>query len=261
MKAKDKCALCGKETDLTYEHIPPKGAFNDVPIKAVTLSEISKDFNRLPWDINGLTYISEQKGSGLYSLCKDCNNNTGSWYGNDYIDFVKKIDYVLNNYDLNEDKTIVIKNVYPLRIIKQIVSMFCSINNDVSNSLMDPLREFVLNKELMHLDLNKYKIHLYLTSNSYAKQVPYSALSITQNHKSFVIEMSELDTYPLIIMIYFNPIKEFDYAGFDITNFSDFRYDDKLTINIPGILKESNNIFPYDYRSKKEIIATWESNK
>lgn len=41
----------------------------------------------LPWDISGLRYKQNQRGAGKYSLCKKCNNDTGTWYGEEYIKF------------------------------------------------------------------------------------------------------------------------------------------------------------------------------
>ena len=35
-----KCALCGKECELTFEHIPPRRAFNSTPARPVSGEEI-----------------------------------------------------------------------------------------------------------------------------------------------------------------------------------------------------------------------------
>ncbi|MBP3477329.1 MAG: hypothetical protein J6K48_13600 [Lachnospiraceae bacterium] len=35
-----KCALCIKEYELTFEHIPPRTAFNSTPVKPVTGNKI-----------------------------------------------------------------------------------------------------------------------------------------------------------------------------------------------------------------------------
>ena len=38
-----KCALCGRECELTFEHIPPRGAFNSTPARPVLGTEIFKE--------------------------------------------------------------------------------------------------------------------------------------------------------------------------------------------------------------------------
>ena len=68
-----KCALCGQECELTFEHIPPRAAFNSTPTKPVSGEELLDD-DRMPWDTTGLKYTNQQKGMGRYSLCPKCNN-------------------------------------------------------------------------------------------------------------------------------------------------------------------------------------------
>ncbi len=41
-----KNALCRKECDLTFEHIPPRTAFNSTPVKSVTGDKIIEDSER-----------------------------------------------------------------------------------------------------------------------------------------------------------------------------------------------------------------------
>ena len=61
------CALCGKEKELTFEHLPPNKAFNFTPAKPVNGEDFihaSDDKNRVPWDLSGLKYQNQQKGMG-----------------------------------------------------------------------------------------------------------------------------------------------------------------------------------------------------
>lgn len=62
-----KCALCGKECELTFEHVPPRAAFNSTPARPVSGNEIFKeevinDKERMPWDTEGLKYQNQQQG-------------------------------------------------------------------------------------------------------------------------------------------------------------------------------------------------------
>ena len=84
------CALCGAETQLTFEHIPPRCAFNNHPAKSYSGDELIKTIageKRKPWDLSGLKYSNDQKGFGMYSLCSKCNSYTGKYYGNEYKKF------------------------------------------------------------------------------------------------------------------------------------------------------------------------------
>ena len=248
-----RCALCGKEGKLSFEHIPPQSAFNSSPAKAVPGSQLLEDTERLPWDIDRLRYTNLQQGMGLFSICADCNNKTGAWYGNQYKDLAYGAHYAVSQAADPETQGLGIKEVYPLRLIKQIISMFCSINN-FDDPRMDPLRDFVLNRAAVGLDKTKYKLCMYFTESEYMK---YSSLSVVMNLKGPEIEamaLSEITAYPLGFVLYFDPTENWEYVGIDITDFANLGYDDVRTIELPFCIKEVNNMFPTDYRTKEEIL-------
>ena len=112
------CCICGKETELTFEHIPPKASLNQSNLKS---------YNLWGYIINNDTrYKQFQKGAGLYSLCGSCNNLTGEWYGAAYAEFVTQgMEYYRKN---SQGLISVPYTFYPLRVFKQIVSCFASIN-------------------------------------------------------------------------------------------------------------------------------------
>lgn len=66
---------------------------------------------------------------GLYSLCQECNNNTGTNYADEYIKFANTIGYAINKEKIDKSVevfTIYLKDFYALRIITQIYEMFAS---------------------------------------------------------------------------------------------------------------------------------------
>ena len=161
-----KCALCRKECELTFEHIPPRAAFNSTPVRPVTGDKIIKDQDRMPWDASGLPYTNQQRGMGKFTLCKECNNNTGAWFGNDYNQISHVLHQTLSEHIPSSVNGIGIKEVFPLRFLKQVISMFCSINN-FEDPRIEILRKFVLNKTKTGLDKTKYKICMYFTRSHY----------------------------------------------------------------------------------------------
>jgi Aminotransferase class-III len=71
-----ECRICGTHTRLTYEHVPPRCAFNDEPIKSYKLSEWWKLQAGKP-----ARHANEQRGAGDHLLCDRCNNHVcGTWY-------------------------------------------------------------------------------------------------------------------------------------------------------------------------------------
>jgi hypothetical protein len=278
------CALCGKECDLTFEHIPPRSAFNSQPAKMYSGEKILFDQDRLPWDVQGLKYVPRQKGSGRYSLCEECNNNTGAWYGNTYRDFAYVIAEALAQRTKEDIKGITVEGIYGARLIKQIISMFCSVNNleflagylnphqsddaqphsplfqtlenvkmALCNAvfLIEELRAFVLNKDAKGLDKSKFKICMYATDS---KMLKTNGLSSVMNfsENSFII-LSEITVPPLGFILYINPPSDLKHTGIDITTLADLAYDEKADIQFPFEVLEMNTILPNDYRSREQI--------
>lgn len=261
MKSKQGvCALCRKNCDLTFEHIPPKAAFNATPSRPVTGDILINDNERMPWDLTGLPYENQQSGMGRFSLCRECNNNTGTWYGNDYVKFTHIVHAFLADNNSYLAQGVCVKQIYPLRIIKQVLSMLCSINN-CDDQRLTPLRSFVLNKEETGIDRRKYRICIYFTRSNLIKYAPIS-VCIHQTESGFKsIIVSEITAYPVGVILYLNPTDNEDFEGIDITSFSQYKYNDECTVEFPVCVKEVNNIFPIDFRSKKQIISCIEENR
>jgi len=258
-KVSGKCALCGKEGPLSFEHIPPEKAFNSFRARPVTGNLIMEDPDRMPWDTEGLPYESQQRGMGKYSLCTDCNNNTGSWYADEYITFARTFAAMFTDENLESAEVVGVKDVYPLRIMKQIVSMFCSINN-FEDERIKPLREFVLNKTAVGLDKDKYKICMYMTNSPYQKYAPLSVLIRQSGNQLETMAISEITFAPLGFVLYFNPTASWKYDGIDITDMADCGYDECCTIKMRKCIMEMNDLFPPFYRTKAEILKCVEQN-
>lgn len=259
-KQQGKCALCRKEGELTFEHIPPRAAFNSTPAKPVSGDKIIGDDDRMPWDITGLPYQNQQKGMGKYSLCKKCNNDTGTWYGYEYSRFAHITHSFLLGDSVYQAQGVEIKQVRPLQLIKQVLSMFCSINN-FEDKRIDYLRAFVLDKEATSLDKSKYKLCMYFTRSKLLKYAPLSVIIGSTLKKYEAMAVSEITAYPLGFILYFDPTSTWTYKGIDITGFADCMYDDICTVTLPLCIYEVNDIFPTYYRTKEEVLACVEENR
>ena len=265
----DICALCGRETEMTFEHIPPKSCFNSTPFKPVsgeTMIKAMSDNKRNPWETNGLPYENQQRGFGKWSLCSDCYSKTGSWYGEDYAKFSRSLHSLLEKNDVETNGYIdfEIFDVYPLRIVKQMLSMICSINQQFfDDERIKTIADFVLDNEAKVLNNQNYRIFFYLISNkTFTKVCPMSWLiKGTNNTEEFTIDIaSEIYAYPIGIVVYFNPREGFNHCGVDITELCEAGYDQKANMRINVPILESNILFPCDYRSREEITSCMNSN-
>lgn len=253
-----KCALCRQKCELSFEHIPPRSAYNSKPVKTVTGDKIINDPNRMPWDTDGLDYFDQQRGMGVYSLCDACNSITAC-YGTTYKRVAKAGALLLSNPIPESDNAVIIKDIFPLRFIKQVLSMFCSINNYEDDRLPE-LRQFVLDQRKTGIDKLKYKLCMYFTKSKYRKYAPLSVVIREVNNNPAAVVVSEITAYPLGFTLFFNPVDSLEYDGVDITGFTDFDYDEKASIEMPICILEMNDLFPTYYRTQEEIIHTVKEN-
>jgi hypothetical protein len=238
LKINGVCRICGTEGELSKEHFPPQKANNKDTFFASSMEEV----------IDGVQSkgIQMQGGISGYTLCERCNKNTGRWYGTAFIDFSKSIGELLNNSDGMTEIELIL-DIYPLRIIKQIVSMFLSVQNDDFSDEHIELRNFVLNTQINTLDA-KYRFFVYCCNESpthqYRRNPFVSHTSIenlisrlgniqkTQTNRielptTNTIQISEISHPPLGIVMTIDSIPK-DKRLLEITDFATYDFDDEI---------------------------------
>ena len=158
-----KCHLCGVHTTLTYEHVPPRSAFNDQPVRTRLGRHVVEATS---WEeVKNARSKKEPKGAGAYTLCGPCNNNTGDWYSRSYADWAYQA------LDLAEKAAVAPSlhftfHIFPLRVIKQIACMFFSANDpeQFQPEHEDTVR-FILNRERRYID-PRFRILAYFNCRS-----------------------------------------------------------------------------------------------
>ena len=116
------CHLCGIQTKLSFEHVPPQSAFNDQGILRSTFEQMLE--NEHPDDFKGR---QQQRGAGGYTLCEKCNNDTGLWYVPAFTSWAQQaMRFVIGT---RGRPTLEYPfNLFPLRVLKQVICMFFSVN-------------------------------------------------------------------------------------------------------------------------------------
>jgi hypothetical protein len=165
------CHICGAYGDLSFEHVPPKSAFNDRRIVTVGYETM---INLGPYERPSGRI--QQRGAGAYTLCASCNNNTGRWYAKDFASWCVQAADVLIKTDFNP-KIFTPHYIYPLRVLKQIVTMFFSVNDkDAFRKANTELVEFVLNPKRPYLS-PKYRFFLYFNRGDATDRFRYLGIS------------------------------------------------------------------------------------
>lgn len=173
-----RCRVCGMEVELTFEHLPPKSAFNARRAEMFGMEQwLNRSLDTGRPEGRGKI---QQRGSGATTLCATCNNNTGAWYVPDFakwcwtgagINARGPSDDELNADPRETWTGVKLFDVRPARFLKQIVTMFLSIapTGFAFNDNLD-LVEFVQDPERVGLP-DRYQFYLSLYRGPYARFV------------------------------------------------------------------------------------------
>lgn len=244
-----KCAICRKERELSYEHIPPKGTGNKYPVKQYSIFESLTDIKVKPWEFEKMRWNQiKQQGQGYTSICKECNNKFGSWYVKKYIDFINQLMNPANYHRIEDDIVeVTFNNIYPLEILKQILSMFMTINSD-NNLFKSDSSQYLLNKESNKLPV-KLKIYAYINNGSLVRYVPLQIAGTNQG----LIQTSELGLDPIGFIIYHDIPSSLIIDCSEITFFNNFKFNEAVSFSLRLKIKEVNSIISNDFRKKSEF--------
>jgi hypothetical protein len=252
-KIHEICRLCGETKEMTFEHIPPKTSFNRNT--GYTISPVGEAIEGLENE-GSFKATRKQGGIGNWSLCKECNTFLGLNYVDAYTDWVKCGLYVLrskaNIYN------IIMPNIEPLKIIKQIFSMFISMEDELCYERHKELCEFVRNPGLNDLP-EKYQIHLYLNKEGTVVYKPPMVTANLLTHISILCSEFTFIPYGYVMTIdHNNPIPRL----VNITSFKNFKLNEKPEVTINGVHLLPNYLpFVLDYRTRKEISDTIQQSK
>lgn len=163
------CRLCHRERKLTFEHIPPRSAFNkQTRYQSVSFVDAMQMKDPLNGSLKGRTL---QGGVGFQSYCSECNNFLGLKYVNPYKAWAQLGAYLLSDPEATACH-IKIDKMLPNEILKQIISMFIAINDPWYGEKFPELLDFVKSPESTTLD-SKFRIFTYLKRPGQIRYLPY----------------------------------------------------------------------------------------
>ncbi len=267
------CRICGTHGKLSFEHVPPESAFNNHRVVGKHIFEL---INKDPDDyFDGKGHIS-QRGAGAYTLCEKCNPDTGAWYGDAFANFARQSLDILKHVN-GQPSFYYPFHIYPLRVIKQIITMFFSVNNHQFRRSHPDLVKFALNKNERYLSPD-IRILVYFTLGPHARfaggtsistieidpnevsvDTMDNALSQYQRDYSKSLYSSEIAFPPLGYVLSFG-LEPLDSKLTDISFFAKYPYDDWTSIQLKLPVYPVHTWYPGDYRSKKEIQRDFEES-
>lgn len=235
------CRICKKEKLLSFEHIPPRVAFNkNTRYYSIPMEEYSKIENPLEINIKGKV---QQGGHGYYSLCRECNSFLNKNYVRSYANWVNAGMNLLLEYNFDHIHFYA-KEQNPKRVLKQIIAMFICMDDTWFTDQYPELLEFVKTPKNDNLPEN-FRLYCYLNNEG---QMRMSKYNITNTHGI----VCETTFRPFGYVLNIGNNKTIDNLT-DISYFKDFS-DERNHIVELGLYKHPTYLpIPLDYRSKNEI--------
>ena len=240
------CRLCTQFAQLTYEHVPPRASFNrNTRFQSIPFIDYLEEPN--PFEYKPKAKI-EQGGVRYYSLCRTCNNFLGRKYVKDYqlysnafIELAQKTQFNIFEIQMHDFNA--------LNVLKQIVSMFFSINNESFSKNNRQLAEFVLNPQSDKLP-EQYRLFNYLNTDGQLRNIPMMALGSFISKE--IIVASELAFPPL------GHLLTIDFKGDlpnhqEITSFRNCKFDQLISFDFKIFRLPTYLPLLMDYREKEVI--------
>jgi hypothetical protein len=244
------CLLCGTIGKLSYKHVPPESAFNDRRVLRTTFEQMLA--NEHPDDFKG---IVQQRGAGGYTLCERCNSSTGAWYVPAFTRWAEQAMSIVIGTRAQPSLEYPF-NLYPLRVLKQVICMFFSVNGEYFHKAHPDLVRFVLNKESRDLH-ERFRVYAFYTLSNRFRSAPVTAMMNGSNIHAF----SEITFSPFGFVLTINstpPASGFcEISGFAQFEYLDFRFGITMRLPLMPIYTE----FPVDYRTREQTLADFERNK
>jgi hypothetical protein len=246
--AHGKCHICGRIGPLSYEHVPPRAAYNDKPILLSSFEDIRKRENA-SGDLDSIKGRIKQRGMGDYTLCGKCNSDTGAWYGHSYVAWAQQ-GMELAKYTAQAPSLGYTFRIHPLQVLKQIVCIFLSANGGEFADKHADLVKFVLDKRAQFINPTT-RIYAYYSLSGRVRKTGVAAAGSFDGGPFRVI--SEFAFVPFGYLMTFNSEPP-DNRLCDITGFNRFSYDDWQEIYIRLAILPIYTYFPGDYRDKATVL-------
>jgi hypothetical protein len=237
------CHLCGINGPLTFEHIPPRSAFNDQSLRVLRGQAV------LNVDLDTVLGELVQRGSGDYTLCTRCNNNTGSWYGSAFVAWAYQAMYILHA-TRGQASLNYVYHIFPLRVLKQVICMFFSTNGSAFRETYPDLEKFVLDRNASGMR-PAIQIYAYLNATGRTRLTGIAATGRIDTGTVRVI--SEIAATPLGFLMALGDSPAPDNRLIDITFMAKYHYDDRKHVALKLSVLPIYTYFPGDYRDRDTV--------
>jgi hypothetical protein len=239
-----RCQLCGQLGQLSFEHVPPRAAFND---RKVTVWSGDQLVNLGPGELPPGQGHHQQRGAGNFTLCVRCNNDTGAWYVPQFVRWCYQGMDVLQRTS-GRPSLIYLYRIQPLAVLKQVVTMFASLDPGLMANQSD-LRRFVLNRRARPLP-PRVRCYAYFSFEGVSRSVGVAAH--VQLDRGNTTLLSEMNFPPFGYVLTIDSLPP-DPRLADISHFDQYLPDELAIKELRMTALPTHLPYPGDYRTRSEI--------
>lgn len=237
------CNICAMRPSGSREHLPGVAAANDGPVTIVYFKSNSARRN------TERVERREKDGFVVHTICNHCNSRTGGNFGTAYKEFVTQFSNS-GMLDTGQARTwISLRTVQPLRILKQMTSMFIAVQGQFPRENWMPSCDFVLNKDAK---LVQPSLRYYLYRNVSAVGRVTALTSIMSIYRRwppiFFCEIS----WPPVGLVFAKEAHPLLRGMADITHWGQYGFRDRadLSFSVPQLRVASH--WPLGFGSDRE---------
>jgi hypothetical protein len=248
------CHLCLKLEPLSFEHVPPRAAFNSSRVDVQGLEHwLSRGT-----DGPGLRKTIQQGGQGLEVFCAHCNNETGSWYASELTGWVHGAVAAMRALppigEMDQElephvARLRINQVRPLAFVKQIITMVLAVNDIGFAERHAALRRFVRERDQRGLP-DDVQLYLALFCGPIIRRSGVQGKLVVETAEQFVL--SEIAHPPFAYMASFDEPSPTLPVG-NISGFADVSYTARADVEIDLLVGFGHTVYPSDYRTKAQM--------
>lgn len=244
-----RCRLCRSDRLLSYEHIPPRSAFN--ADKVVGFENPEDFFGKTDEELNELLATAkkyyQQAGAGSYTLCRDCNSKLSS-YAHAYAFLCRELNHLSFFPMTSWIPHQVELDIRPLRVFKGLVASMISVAPQEFFDEDDMVKTFLEDRDSRDFDLSRYRISIAVYSRQYAMKrtsgwCGVSDIDAMMGKKSgdLIRSYSEIQFHPVIAVLSHGNYG-FDSRFYDIGHFLDYGFNDRVKLSAKVCVLGSGHI-------------------
>jgi len=234
------CRLCGEYKDLSFEHVPLRSTGNDQRTIKFNLRQALSlhQGERVRGSI-------EQGGIGFNSLCSKCNSDTDTWYGEAFRKWCRHGMEIMQRSN-GQPKLIYVRNIFPLRILKQIVVMFLAINEPTFAKVNINLPAFARNRYEKYLP-PRYRFFVCFNNDDFFRYYGVSSKNNAETGEIVLMSQISFPPYGYLLTLDSNSPDE---RLQEITHFSRYGWSETVDFQMKLPVLSGQSVYPGVYNAK-----------